>query len=335
VSGAAHGGRNVHCAGVVLGLALAVFASAASADPASRDSASRASASPDPQGTLTIVGSDTLSGLVQRWTTMFHAHHRGVRIQLQTPGSASAPLALIEGATDLGAMSRPMSEDEQRAFRARYGYDATGVVVAHDAIVVIVHPDNPLRAITRRQLDAVYSSTRRCGAAAPVESWAALGVAVPGPNQSVLPIGRNEASGTSEFFREEALCAGHYRPDVVAWPGHGATVAAVAKNPEAIGYVGIGSLNGLVKPLAYAPHDDAPVVAPVMENVIDGDYALSRSLYLYVNRPPGRAPASIPFAFLAYILGDEAQAAIAADGFLALSVGERTTQLDRILDTKP
>ena len=257
MSSAAKGGRSVRarCAGVVLGLALAVFASAASADAASRDSALRASASTDPQGTLTIVGSDTLSGLVQRWTTMFHAHHRGVRIQLQTPGSASAPLALIEGATDLGAMSRPMSEDEQRAFRARYGHDATGVVVAHDAIVVIVHPDNPLRAITRRQLDAVYSSTRRCGGAAPVESWAALGVVFPGPNQSVLPVGRNEASGTSEFFREEALCAGHYRPDVVAWPGHGATVAAVAANPEAIGYVGIGSLNGLVKPLAYAPRE--------------------------------------------------------------------------------
>jgi phosphate transport system substrate-binding protein len=72
-----------------------------------------------------------------------------------------------------------------------------------------------------------------------------------------------------------------------------------------------------------------------MENVIDGDYALSRPLYLYVNRPPGRAPASIPSAFLAYVLGDEAQAAIAADGFLALSLGERTTQLDGILDTKP
>jgi phosphate transport system substrate-binding protein len=313
-----------------LGFAFAVTASAATSDTASPDTVFA-----DRQGTLTIVGSDTLSGLVQRWTAMFRARHPDVRVQLQTPGSASAPLALVEGATDLGAMSRPMSEDEQRSFRKRYGYDATGVVVAHDAIVVIVHPDNPLRAITRRQLDAVYSSTRRCGAAAPIVNWEALGVAVPGPTERILPVGRNEASGTSEFFREQALCGGHYRADVVAWPGHGATVTAVAANPEAIGYVGIGSLDGLVKPLAYAARDDAPAVAPVMENVMSGNYALSRPLYLYVNRRPGREPAPIPTAFLAYVLGDEAQVAVAADGFLALSLGERTAQLDRILGKEP
>ncbi|HVT32024.1 MAG TPA: phosphate ABC transporter substrate-binding protein [Rhodanobacteraceae bacterium] len=323
-------GARALCWRPALGLVLTVAASTAGSEPASPHPAPA-----DPHGTLTIVGSDTLGSLVQRWTTMFRARHPGVRIQLQTPGSASAPLALIEGATDLGAMSRPMSEDEQRSFRTRYGYDATGIVVAHDAIVVIVHPDNPLRAITRKQLDAVYSSTRRCGADAPIESWDALGVSVGGPTRRVLPVGRNEASGTSEFFRENALCGGRYRADMVAWPGHGATVAAVAANPEAIGYVGFGSLNGLVKPLAYAPRDDAPVVAPVMENVMDGDYALSRPLYLYVNRPRGRGPAPIPSAFLAYVLGDEAQAAVAADGFLALSLGERSSQLDRILGTEP
>lgn len=315
--------RLARCGCVALGLLLAVTASAASSDAG------------DLRGTLTIVGSDTLGSLVQRWAAMFRARHLDVRIQLQTPGSASAPLALLEGATDLGAMSRPMSADEQRAFRERYGYDATGVVVAHDAIVVIVHPDNPLRSITRRELDAVYSSTRRCGGAVSIDSWAALGVTVAGPSQRVLPIGRNEASGTSEFFREEALCAGRYRPDVVAWPGHGATVAAVAANPEAIGYVGFGSLNAQVKPLAYAPRDDAPVVAPVMENVMDGDYALSRPLYLYVNRPPDREAAPVPSAFLAYVLGEEAQTALTADGFLTLSLGERTTQLDRIRGKTP
>jgi phosphate transport system substrate-binding protein len=72
-----------------------------------------------------------------------------------------------------------------------------------------------------------------------------------------------------------------------------------------------------------------------MENVMSGDYALSRPLYLYVNRPPGRELAPLPAAFLAYVLGDEAQTAVAADGFLALSLGERTAQLDRILGKEP
>jgi len=287
-------------------------------------------------GTLTVVGSDTLSTLVLRWSDAFRALHPGVSIQLQTPGSASAPIALLEGAADIGAMSRPMSADEAAQFRQRFGYAPTGIVVAHDAIVVFVHPDNPLTAITKRQLDAIYSDTLRCGAAAPVTRWDALGGAGNAAGATrILATGRNSASGTSEFFREQALCGGEYRADVVVWPGHGATVAAVAGNRQAIGYAGIGYLNGLVKPLAYAPGDDAPAVAPVMANVMNGDYPLSRPLHLYVNRPPGRAPAPLPQAFLAYVLSDEAQTEVAEDGFLPLTREEREAQTQLIRATMP
>jgi len=278
-------------------------------------------------GTLTIVGSDTLSTLVLRWVDAFRTRHPAVLVQLQTPGSASAPTALLEGAADFGAMSRPMSAQESATFDRRYGYAPTGLVVAHDAIVVFVHPDNPLTSITRRELDAIYSDTLRCGAAAPLTRWGALGaIEAPVAEVPILATGRNSASGTSEFFREQALCGGAYRADVVVWPGHGATVAAVAGNREAIGYAGIGYLNGLVKPLAFAMDDHAPAVAPVMENVMNGDYALSRPLYLYVNRPPDRAPAPLPAAFLEYVLSDEAQALVAQEGFLPLGAAEREAQ---------
>jgi phosphate transport system substrate-binding protein len=199
---------------------------------------------------------------------------------------------------------------------------------------VFVNPDNPLKAITRRQLDAIYSASLRCGGAAAVTRWDALGA--PGePAAHILATGRNSASGTSEFFREIALCDGAYRPDVVVWPGHGATVAAVAGNREAIGYAGIGYVNGLVKPLAYAPDDAAPAVAPVMENVMNGDYALSRLLYLYVNQPPDRAPAPLPAAFLGYVLTEDAQALIAQEGFLPLAPAEREAESHLIRATMP
>jgi len=283
-------------------------------------------------GALTIVGSDTISALVLRWSDAFRHEHPDVRVQIQAPGSASAPIALLEGAADIGMMSRPMSEDESQTFQRRFGYAPTRVAVAHDAIVVFVNPDNPLKTITRRQLDAIYSSTFRCGAAAAVTRWNALGPAGE-PAAHILATGRNSASGTSEFFREIALCGGDYRPDVVVWPGHGATVAAVAGNREAIGYAGIGYVNGLVKPLAYAPDDNAAAVAPVMENVMNGDYALSRLLYLYVNQPPDRAPAPLPAAFLSYVLSAGAQALIAEEGFLPLSPAEREAETHLIRAT--
>ena len=305
---------------VAASLAIAPLACAATADPIA--------------GALTIVGSDTISGLVLRWSDAFRRQHPGVRVQIQAPGSASAPIALLEGAADIGMMSRPMSQDESQTFRRRFGYAPTRVAVARDAIVVFVNPDNPLQAITRRQLDSIYSSTLRCGGGAPVTRWDALGAAGE-PAAHILATGRNSASGTSEFFRETALCGGEYRPDVVVWPGHGATVAAVAGNREAIGYAGIGYVNGLVKPLAYAPEDTAPAVAPVMENVMNGDYALSRLLYLYVNQPPDRAPAPLPAAFLRYVLSPGAQALIAEEGFLPLSPAEREAETGLIRATMP
>ena len=63
-------------------------------------------------GALTIVGSDTISALVLRWSDAFRSQHPDVRVQIQAPGSASAPIALLEGAADIGMMSRPMSADE-------------------------------------------------------------------------------------------------------------------------------------------------------------------------------------------------------------------------------
>ena len=299
-------------------LLIALRANAATADPIA--------------GALTIVGSDTISPLVLRWSDAFREPHPDVRVQIQAPGSASAPIALLEGAADIGMMSRPMSEDESQAFQRRFGYAPTRVAVAHDAIVVFVNPDNPMQAITRRQLDAIYSSTLRCGGAAAVTHWDAFG-ADGEPPAHILATGRNSASGTSEFFREVALCGGEYRPDVVVWPGHGATVAAVAGNREAIGYAGTGYVNGLVKPLAYAPDDHAPAVAPVMENVMNGDYALSRLLYFYVNQPPDRALAPLPAAFLNYVLSADAQALIAQEGFLPLAPAEREAETHLIRAT--
>lgn len=285
----------------------------------------------DLTGTLTGVGSDTASALVARWAEAFRAEHPRVLVQVQAAGSASTPTALTEGAADFGSMSRPMSGAETAAFRARHGYAPTPVVVAHDAIAVFVHPDNPLQRITLAQLDAIYSAGRLCHAAVPVRTWRDLGVTdATLADLRVLASGRNDASGTYEVFREGALCGGRYRPDVVAWPGNGAIVATVAQNREAIGYAGLGYVNGLVKPLALARDDQDAGAMPDRASVTQGRYALSRALFLYVNRPPGSALAELPAAFLAYALSDEGQALAQREGFTPLQDDERAAQRARI-----
>lgn len=286
-------------------------------------------------GTLTSVGSDTASTLVARWAGAFHARHPLARIQAQASGSASAPIALIEGAADLGPMSRPMTAAEEQAFATRFGYAPTRIVAAHDAIAVFVHPDNPLTRITLAGLDSIYSSTHACGDA----NWRywsdAEGVARTPRERPILAVGRDAGSGTHELFRALALCGGRYRPEVVAWPGNGAVVASVAGNRNAIGYAGAGYVNGLVRTLAVARDDRSEALLPDAGSIASGSYALARTIVIYVNRRPGQALAPLPRAFIEYILSDDGQQLVRAEGFLPLGAEEARRQRESLLSPRP
>jgi len=275
-------------------------------------------------GTLTSVGSDTASALMTHWAAGFQASHPAARIQVQGSGSASAPIALIEGAADLGPMSRPMNASEQAAFRERFGYEPTGFVVAHDAIAVFVHPDNPRARITLAEIDAIYSSTRSCGGVRPIHRWGELDASIRAPvlQSPILATGRDSGSGTHELFRETALCGGRYRSEVIAWPGNGAVVATVARNPEAIGYAGLGYVNGLVKTLAVARDAADAATTPDAQTVASGRYPLARAIHVYVNQRPQQPLAPLPRAFIAYILSDEGQQLLRHEGFLPLEADE-------------
>ena len=274
-------------------------------------------------GTLGTMGSDTMAGLMLRWGEALARRHPGIRLQLQASGSASAPPALVAGTTRLGPMSRPMSDAERRAFVARHGYPPRELVVARDALVVVVHRHNPLAGLGRRELDAVFSDTRRCGAPAAIRDWQALGLEW--PEGRIRLHGRNAASGTQALFRRVALCGGLFRPAINEHPGSAAVVAAVAEDPRAIGYAGLNHLTPGVRALAQR-YDDGTLRAPDPEAVRRGEYALSRDLYLYLNLPPGEALPAPERAFLDLVLSPAGQAIVEELGFVALPEAQRRRQ---------
>ncbi|WP_422677682.1 PstS family phosphate ABC transporter substrate-binding protein [Billgrantia campisalis] len=270
----------------------------------------------EPVGTLGALGSDTLAGLMLRWGEQLSDRHPGIRLQLQVSGSASAPPALTAGTTRLGPMSRPMTEAERGAFVARRGYPPLAVEVARDALAVVVHRHHPLEALTLAQVDAIFSRTRRCGAEAAITRWEQLGLEA--PVGRIALHGRNLASGSYGLFRQRALCVGEYRPRLNEHPGSAAVVAAVTESREAIGYAGLNHLTPGVKPLALVDEQgrrQLPEVAPVRR----GDYPLARSLYLYLNLPPGETLPGPERAFLDLVLSAQGQATVAELGFVALS----------------
>ncbi|MGO1344575.1 PstS family phosphate ABC transporter substrate-binding protein [Chromohalobacter japonicus] len=268
-------------------------------------------------GTLGSVGSDTLGGLMTQWGERLNARHPKVRLQVQASGSGTAPPALAEGATRIGAMSRPMTEAERADFIARQDHPPVAVPVALDALTLFVHRDNPLTSLTLAQVEALFADTRFCDQTPAIRRWGALGLDGDWASRPVARFGRNTASGSHALFKREALCGGNFRRDVNELPGSSAVVAAVGRSREAIGYAGLGYPTAMVKILALRDDQGTPRL-PTHDNVVSGRYPLTRPLYIYVNLAPGESLPPLERAFFDLVLSPEGQAVVARQGFVSL-----------------
>ena len=270
-------------------------------------------------GNLSIVGSDTMAQLVTLWAERFKRFHPGVNIQLQASGSSTAPTALTEGTANLGPMSRAMKKTEMRAFERRYGYPAMAVLVAVDAVALFVHRDNPLAGLSLSQVDAIFSSTRKCGAPSGLVRWSELGLSGVWAHRNMVLFGRNSVSGTYGFFKDRALCRGDFKNSVNEQPGSSSVVQAVSRSINSIAYAGIGYKTPGVRsvPLGSGP---ANYVAATQENALAGSYPLVRFLYVYVNKAPGHRLAPLDREFIDLVLSQLGQSAVAVGGYIPLPV---------------
>ena len=114
-------------------------------------------------GNLSSVGSDTLANLMTFWAEEFKKQYPNINVQIQAAGSSTAPPALSQGTSNFGPMSRAMKDNEIQDFEKKYGYKPTAIPVAVDALAVFVHKDNPIKGMSMAMVDAVFSSTRKCG----------------------------------------------------------------------------------------------------------------------------------------------------------------------------
>ena len=266
-------------------------------------------------GNLNSIGSDTLNNLMALWTEGFRAIYPNVNIQVEGKGSSTAPPALIEGTAQLGPMSRPMKSSEIDAFEKKYGYKPTQVNVAVDALAVFVHKDNPLEGMTLQQVDSAFSSTRKLGGQ-DITTWDQLGLE-PWSGRAISLYGRNSASGTYGFFKDNALGKGDYRPTVKEQPGSSAVITGIANDLYGMGYSGIGYKTAGVKVLNLGT-EEGELFEATPENAMSGDYPLARFLIVYVNKSPNEPIDKLTYEFVRFVLSKEGQEIVAKDGYYPL-----------------
>lgn len=267
-------------------------------------------------GNLSSVGSDTLANMMTFWAEEFKRQYPNINIQIQAAGSSTAPPALTEGTANFGPMSRKMKDKETAAFEAKYGYKATPIRVAIDALAVYVHKDNPIEGMTIPQVDAVFSATRKCGAAEDITSWSQLGSNL----GNIQLYGRNSVSGTYGYFKKKALCKGDFKNSVNEQPGSASVVQGVTKSLNGIGYSGIGYKTSGVKAVALTKKEGTPFIAATKANAANGTYPLSRYLYVYVNKAPNKPLTPIDREFFKMVLSKVGQKVVMKDGYVPLPV---------------
>lgn len=275
-------------------LGVALIACGGGERPAGEAGATR------PDRPLTIKGSDTMVILGQRIAEEYMRTQAGAVVQVNGGGSGTGIAALINGTVDLAMSSRPMKPAERENVKRTRNAEVVEVPIALDALAVFVHTSNPVQSLTVDQLKQIYQGK--------ITNWSAVG----GPDAVIILYGRENSSGTYEYFRDHVLGGEDFAPRVQTLQGTAAVINAVAKDPTGIGYGGIAYATD-VRPIAIAAAGAAPV-APSEETVSRQTYPLARYLYLYhlQNAPPRVTE------FVQYALEPEAQSLVSKVGYFPL-----------------
>jgi phosphate transport system substrate-binding protein len=281
-------------------------------------------------GSLKCVGSDSMNNLVALWAEGFKKHYPAVREAIEGKGSSTAPPALIEGTASFGPMSRDWKPQEIDDFKKKHGFAPTTLPVAIDMLAVFVHRDNPIKSLSLEEVDAIFSKNRKGGAKNDIVTWGDLGLGGEWKDKPIVLYGRNSASGTYLYFKENALFKGDFKDNVKQQAGSAAVVQAIGGDKFGIGYSGIGFGTADVRALPLAAKKNGTVVVPEPKAAYEGEYPLSRFLWLSLAHKPGDKLDPLRREFLRYVLSADGQADVKKDGYLpvtALVAGEALTKV--------
>ncbi len=271
------------------------------------------------QPSLTFTGSTSLANLVSLWAEAFRLRHPAISFSVADSGSAVGLEALLSGSADVVLLSTPLRKHQRQHFIDRYGYAPTVIPVAHDSVAIFVNTLNPLAQISLPQLDAIFSSTRRCGADKPVRTWGELGLKGDLAKLPVATVGLNADSGAYYLFRSKALCGGDFRSDFQAMAGPGAVQAAISYNRAAIGFASSSQVDPELRTVAVAHHNDGMAISPTADTIRSGRYPLTRTLSIAYNLPPEHDMSPLLRTFLDFVLSEDGQNIAAEAGYVRLA----------------
>jgi len=228
---------------------------------------------PDGRGTgerLVVTGSSTVAPLMAEIGKRFESERPGVRVDVQTGGSSRGIADVRGGLADVGMASRAPKAGED---------DLHFFPIARDGVCLFVHRDNPVGELTDDQIAAIYTGQ--------VRDWREVaGGTADGAEAPITVVNKAEGRATLEVFLAHfGLASRDVRATVVVGDNEQA-VKTVAADPNAIGYVSIGTAEHSASrsvPIRLLP---AGGVEASTDALADGRFPIARPLNLVTREEP-------------------------------------------------
>src|SRR6478735_8662146 len=246
---------------------------------------------------LVIKGSDTLGAkLVPQLAEQFKAQHPGTTFDIAAEGSTTGIAAIIDGTAQIGMSSRRAKSSEVGAAQAK-GINMKPTIVAYDGIAVIVNAGNPVKSLSKKQVEQIFTGE--------ITDWSAVG----GSGGKISVYTRNTSSGTYAEFKELAMKKRDYAQDSQKLAGNEQIAQEVGKNPNGVGYIGLAYTKA--SGIKVVPIDGA---SPSKESVLAKSYPYARPTFFYTNGEP----TGVVKEFIDFIVGPDGQKIVEQVGFVPI-----------------
>jgi phosphate transport system substrate-binding protein len=227
---------------------------------------------------LTAAGSTSIQPFAEQWAEEYRKTNPKVDIHVQGGGSTAGVQAALTGAAQIGMCSRELKPEEASQVKR--------IVVATDALAVIVHPGQTAADLTVEQVQKIFTGE--------IKNWKDVG----GADAAIHVVTREEGSGARGAFEELVMHKVKIASSALVQDSQGAVRQMVSTDPVAIGYISSGQVDTSVKALYLAG------VPPTEENIASKKYPLMRP-FLFVTKGEPTPEAK---AFIDWIKGPDGQA---------------------------
>lgn len=247
---------------------------------------------------LHIEGSTTVGPIADGFTEVFKDMYPDVIITVNKSGSGTGAAALVDSRCDIATMSRFMKSKE---FKDAVTKDVFPVahVVAMDGVCIVVHPSNPVSALSTEQIRDIYLGK--------IKNWNQVG----GPSAPIVAISRDTASGTYDTFEKFIMNKQKMDSSVEYVSTNPQAFARVRNTRGAIGYVGYGFVQTGVKVITLDG------IKPSKQTILSGKYPVSRPLFMFTNGYPKLG--STAHKFVTFHLTERGQEVVEDKGFVPVT----------------